>query len=115
MNRVGVFICHCGVNIASTVDVEALTEYASKSNEVVVAKSYKYMCSDVGATLIKDAIKEHSLDALVLACCSPRMHEHTFRQVASPILWLYLSAEVAWIHWLQMPHQRKTGFDTLAL
>jgi heterodisulfide reductase subunit A len=83
MRRIGVFVCHCGINIAQTVDVEALSEYASHLNGVVVAKHYKYMCSDVGATLIKDTIKEFKLDGVVIASCSPRMHEHTFRRVAN--------------------------------
>jgi len=83
VRRIGVFVCHCGINIAQTVDVEAVTEYAKNLDGVVIAKNYKYMCSDVGATLIKDMIKEHKLDAVVIASCSPRMHEHTFRRVAS--------------------------------
>jgi heterodisulfide reductase subunit A len=83
MRRIGVFVCHCGINIAQTVDVEALSEYASHLNGVVVAKHYKYMCSDVGATLIKDTIKDFKLDGVVIASCSPRMHEHTFRRVAN--------------------------------
>jgi heterodisulfide reductase subunit A len=83
MRRIGVFVCHCGINIAHTVDVEELTKYASKIDGVVVSKSYKYMCSDVGATLIKDSIKEFNLDCVVVASCSPRMHEHTFREVVS--------------------------------
>jgi heterodisulfide reductase subunit A len=83
MRRIGVFVCHCGINIAQNVDVKALTEYSSHLNGVVVAKEYKYMCSDVGATLIKDTIKEFKLDGLVIASCSPRMHEHTFRRVAN--------------------------------
>ncbi len=83
MRRIGVFVCHCGINIAQNVDVKALAEYASHLNGVVVAKEYKYMCSDVGATLIKDTIKEFKLDGVVIASCSPRMHEHTFRRVAN--------------------------------
>jgi heterodisulfide reductase subunit A2 len=83
MRRIGVFVCHCGINIAQTVDVEALSEYASHLNGVVIAKHYKYMCSDVGATLIKDTIKEFKLDGIVIASCSPRMHEQTFRRVAN--------------------------------
>lgn len=83
MRRIGVFVCHCGINIAQNVDVKILTEYASHLNGVVVAKEYKYMCSDVGATLIKDTIKEFKLDGVVIASCSPRMHEHTFRRVAN--------------------------------
>jgi heterodisulfide reductase subunit A len=83
MRRIGVFVCHCGINIAQNVDVIALTEYASHLNGVVVAKEYKYMCSDVGASLIKNTIKEFKLDGVVIASCSPRMHEHTFRRVAN--------------------------------
>jgi heterodisulfide reductase subunit A2 len=83
MRRIGVFVCHCGINIAQNVDVKALTEYANHLHGVVVAKEYKYMCSDVGATLIKDTIKEFKLDGVVIASCSPRMHEHTFRRVAN--------------------------------
>ena len=78
-NKIGVFVCHCGINIASMVDVKKLTEYAKTLDSVVVSKDYKYMCSDVGANLIKDSIKKHKLDGVVVACCSPRMHEHTFR------------------------------------
>jgi heterodisulfide reductase subunit A len=83
MRRIGVFVCHCGINIAQNVDVDALTTYASTLDGVVVAKQYKYMCSDVGATLIKGSIKEHKLDGVVIAACSPRMHEHTFREVVN--------------------------------
>ncbi|UCD93283.1 MAG: CoB--CoM heterodisulfide reductase iron-sulfur subunit A family protein [Methanobacteriota archaeon] len=77
--RVGVYICDCGVNIAATVDTEAVTEYASKLPHVVIAKNYKYMCSDPGQNLIKDDIKEHNLNRIVVASCTPRMHEPTFR------------------------------------
>jgi len=80
-NKVGVFICHCGINIASNVDVKELVNFSKKLDDVVVSKEYKYMCSDVGAKLIKDSIKKHKLDSVVIGCCSPRMHEHTFRGV----------------------------------
>ena len=80
-NKIGVFVCHCGINIAQLVDVKKLVEYAKTLDNVAVGKDYKYMCSDVGANLIKDSIKKHKLDGVVIACCSPRMHEHTFRSV----------------------------------
>jgi heterodisulfide reductase subunit A len=80
-NKIGVFVCHCGINIASTVDIKELVNYAKKLDGVIVSKDYKYMCSDVGANLIKESIKKHKLDGVVIACCSPRMHEHTFRGV----------------------------------
>jgi heterodisulfide reductase subunit A len=77
--RIGVYICDCGVNIAATVDTKAVTEHASKLPYVVIAKNYKYMCSDPGQNLIKDDIKEHNLNRVVVASCTPRMHEPTFR------------------------------------
>jgi len=80
-NKIGVFVCHCGINISSTVDIKKLVEYAKKLDGVIVSKEYKYMCSDVGANLIKDTIKKNKLDGVVIACCSPRMHEHTFQGV----------------------------------
>ncbi|MBN2523416.1 MAG: disulfide reductase, partial [Bacteroidales bacterium] len=69
--KIGVFVCHCGINISSNVDVEELTEYSKKLDNVKVAKNYKYMCSDNGAKLIKESIKKHNLDSIVIACCSP--------------------------------------------
>ncbi len=78
--KVGVYICHCGINIASTVDVEAVEEYALKLPNVKVARTYSYMCSDPGQALIKEDIKEQGLNRIVVASCSPRMHEPTFRK-----------------------------------
>ncbi|MHC1565146.1 MAG: 4Fe-4S binding protein [Candidatus Syntropharchaeales archaeon] len=78
---IGVYICHCGINIAATVDVVAVAEYASTLPGVAVARDYQYMCSDPGQELIKNDIKELGLDRVVVACCSPRMHEPTFRGV----------------------------------
>jgi heterodisulfide reductase subunit A len=80
-NLIGVFVCHCGINISQIVDVKKLVDYAKNLDSVIVSKDYKYMCSDIGANLIKDSIKKHKLDGVVIACCSPRMHEHTFRGV----------------------------------
>ncbi len=78
--RIGVYICHCGVNIASTVDVAEVADFASKLPGVVVARHYQYMCSDPGQELIKNDIKEYGLNRVVVASCSPRMHEPTFRK-----------------------------------
>jgi len=77
--RVGVYICHCGTNIAGTVDVEAVADFASTLDRVAVARHYAYMCSDPGQDLIKDDIKDLGLARVVVASCSPLMHEHTFR------------------------------------
>jgi len=79
--KVGVYVCHCGINIAGTVDVEAVTEFARQLPNVVVARNYQYMCSDPGQALIKQDIVELGLDKVVVAACSPRMHEPTFRAV----------------------------------
>ncbi len=78
--KVGVYVCHCGINIAATVDVEAVTEYAKGLPNVVIARNYAYMCSDPGQLLIKEDIKEKGLNRVVVASCSPRMHEPTFRK-----------------------------------
>ncbi|MCL1787275.1 MAG: CoB--CoM heterodisulfide reductase iron-sulfur subunit A family protein [Defluviitaleaceae bacterium] len=81
--RIGVFVCHCGSNIGGVVDCKAVAEYASKLPNVTVALDYSYMCSDPGQKLIKDNVKEHGLNRLVVASCSPRMHEPTFRTVTA--------------------------------
>ena len=82
MKKIGVFICHCGINIAKTVDVEALTEEIKKYPGVVHAENYTYMCSDPGQNLVINAIKEKGLDAVVVAACSPTLHENTFRNTS---------------------------------
>ncbi len=82
MQRIGVFVCHCGTNIAGTVDVAKVAETLGKENGVVYATHYTYMCSEAGQNLIRDAIREHGLTGAVVCSCSPRMHEKTFRQCA---------------------------------
>ena len=83
MARIGVFVCHCGLNIASTVDVERVTKALRDYPGVAFTVDYKYMCSDPGQTLIQRAITEHNLDGVVIAACSPAMHEATFRKAAA--------------------------------
>ncbi len=79
--RIGVYVCHCGINIASVVDVAAVRDYARTLPDVVLAKDYQYMCSDPGQEMVRDDIITHRLDRVVIAACSPRMHEATFRKV----------------------------------
>ena len=79
--KIGVYVCECGINIASTVDVEKVAKYAETLPYVATSKFYKYMCSDPGQELIQKDIKELKLDRVVVASCSPRMHEPTFRKV----------------------------------
>lgn len=82
MQKIGVFICHCGTNIAATVDVEAVTEAVKNEPGVVYAINYQYMCSENGQALIKKAIADYGLTGVVVCSCSPRMHEATFRKAA---------------------------------
>ncbi|SDL71816.1 CoB--CoM heterodisulfide reductase iron-sulfur subunit A family protein [Halarsenatibacter silvermanii] len=82
MARIGVFICWCGANIADSVDIDRAVRAADDMEGVVLARDYEYMCSDQGQQLIADAIEEHNLERVVVASCSPRMHEETFRAVA---------------------------------
>jgi len=78
--RIGVFVCHCGHNIAGSVDVEEVAEYAKGLPGVVYATHYRYMCADPGQELIRKAIKEYGLNRVVVAACSPKLHEPTFRR-----------------------------------
>ena len=95
--RIGVYICHCGSNIAGTVDVVEVARYAGILDSVVVSRDYGYMCSEPGQELIKKDIKELELNRVVVAACSPRMHELTFRnacQDAGPNPYLFEMANV---------------------
>ncbi len=78
--KIGVFVCHCGTNIAQTVDVEEVAKAASYLPKVKFTATYKYMCSSPGQALIQSAIKEHGLDRIVVSACSPSLHEKTFRK-----------------------------------
>ena len=105
MQRIGVFVCHCGTNIASTVDVKTVAETLGKEPAVVFATDYPYMCSEAGQNIIKEAIKEQHLDGVVVCSCSPRMHEATFRKaVAAAGLNPYMlevaniREQCSWIH-----------------
>lgn len=83
MQRIGVFVCHCGTNIAATVDVKAVAAALKNENGVVFSTEYQYMCSEAGQNIIKEAIKDNNLTGVVICSCSPRMHEATFRKTAS--------------------------------
>ena len=80
MQRIGVFVCWCGSNIAATVDVKRVAETLGKEPGVVYATDYQYMCSESGQSLITNAIHDYGLTGVVICSCSPRMHEQTFRK-----------------------------------
>lgn len=103
--RVGVFVCDCGLNIAGTVDTAAVTEYAKTLPHVVAVVRNRYTCADPGQNEIKNAIREHDLNRVVVASCTPLMHEPTFRAcIASEGLNPYLlemanlREHVSWVH-----------------
>ena len=105
MARIGVFVCHCGENISATVDVTRVAEEMKKNYNVVYSTDYKYMCSDPGQNMIKQAIREHGLTRVVVAACSPRMHEPTFRKTCAeaglnPYLceMVNLREHCSWVH-----------------
>ena len=80
--KIGVYVCHCGTNIAGTVDVEQVALWAAgrlKARGVVIARDYKFMCSSLGQELVEKDIKELGLTRVVVAACSPHLHERTFR------------------------------------
>ena len=80
--RIGVYVCHCGLNIARTVDCGKVAQLAAGMDDVVVARDVPYACSEPGQQGIKEDIAAHNLDRIVMASCSPRLHEPTFRQMA---------------------------------
>ncbi len=103
--RVGFYICHCGHNIAGVVDVRSVAEFVAKLPHVVVSREYKYMCSDPGQELIQQDIKEHKLNRIVVASCSPLLHEHTFRTATekgglNPFFFhmVNIRENVSWVH-----------------
>ncbi|MEE4114663.1 MAG: CoB--CoM heterodisulfide reductase iron-sulfur subunit A family protein [Marinilabiliaceae bacterium] len=103
--RIGVYVCWCGTNIAKMVDVEAVAKQVERLPDVVIARDYKYMCSDPGQDMIIKDIKEHKLDRVVVAACSPRIHELTFRKALSNAglnQYMFQMAnireQVSWVH-----------------
>ncbi len=104
-SRIGVYVCWCGSNIAKMVDVERVAEEIGKLPNVTISKNYKYMCSDPGQDLIVKDIKEHQLNRVVVAACSPRIHELTFRKALqnaglNPYMFemANIREQVSWVH-----------------
>jgi len=103
--KIGVYLCHCGINIASTVDIDKVREFAQTLPNVTVARNYQYTCSDPGQEMIKNDIQNLSLDRIVVAACSPRMHEPTYRKTVRSVglnPYLFEMANVreqcSWVH-----------------
>lgn len=103
--KIGVYICHCGLNIAGTVDIDQVTRCAESLPNVKVARHYQYLCSDPGQELIRKDIAELGVDRVVVASCSPRMHEVTFRRTVgeaglNPYLFTManIREQCSWVH-----------------
>ena len=106
MNRIGVFICHCGRNIAGTVDVKKVAEVIGKREDVAIATTYIFMCSEPGQKLIENSIKKYNLDGVVVANCSPTLHEKTMRNAAARAGLNPYRVEIANIReWAAWPHE----------
>jgi heterodisulfide reductase subunit A len=120
MKRIGIFVCHCGTNIAGTVDIERVVEEIKRFPDVVYAIDYRYMCSDPGQQLIRDHIREDRLDSVIVAACSPAMHETTFRRTAEAAGLNPYQAEIAnireqasWVHQKQKEAATNKAIDTI--
>jgi heterodisulfide reductase subunit A len=103
--RIGVYVCQCGSNIAATVDTEAVAGYARGLDGVVLARVNKYTCSDPGQNTIRNDIREHNLERVVIAACTPRMHEPTFRRTLESaglnpyfLEMTNIREQVSWVH-----------------
>lgn len=103
--KIGVYVCHCGINIGGVVDIDAVKDYAATLPNVVVSEEYKYFCSDPGQEMIQKDIKEKGLNRVVVAACSPRLHEPTFRRCVkeaglNPFLFEFanLREHDSWVH-----------------
>ena len=112
--RTGVYIFQCGLNIANVVDCEAVAEWAKGLEGVTVSREYSYMCSDPGQQLVKQDIREFGLNRIVVASCSPRLHEPTFRQMCTeaglnPYLFemANIREQCSWVH----PHQKEDATE----
>lgn len=120
--RVGVFVCECGLNIAGSLDCEAVREYAEGLQDVVVAVRNRYTCSDPGQQEIKRKIVEHRINRVVVASCSPRLHEPTFRECIAEVgLNPYLlemaniREQCSWVHLHDWDGATRKAKDTVAM
>jgi heterodisulfide reductase subunit A len=116
--RIGVFVCDCGLNIAGVVDTQAVADYAKTLPHVVAVVRNKYTCADPGQNEIKRAIAEHKLNRVVVASCTPKIHEHTFRNcVAEAGLNPYLMEmanireHCSWVHQYEKDSATKKAMD----
>ena len=120
--RIGVYICHCGLNVAGVIDVVALQEMATKLEDVVIAREIQFLCSDSGQEGIIKDIKENKIDRVVIAACSPRLHEKTFRHVMekaglNPYLMemVNIREQCSWVHAGDPQMATQKAFDLIRI
>jgi len=120
MKKIGLFICHCGINIAGTIDIPEVKKFFSEYDDIEISDDYKYMCSEPGQKKLRDAIVEKNLDGVVVACCSPRMHEITFRNAALAAGLNPYKVEIAnireqcsWVHQREKDKATKKAVDII--
>jgi len=120
MKKIGLFICHCGSNIAGTIDIPQVKKYFSEYDDIEISDDYKYMCSEPGQKKLRDAIVEKELNGVVVACCSPRMHEITFRNAAVSAGLNPYKVEIAnireqcsWVHQKEKENATKKSIDII--
>ncbi|UEC42841.1 MAG: CoB--CoM heterodisulfide reductase iron-sulfur subunit A (modular protein), partial [Methanothrix sp.] len=120
--RIGVYVCHCGLNIAGVLEPDSLTEFAKTLPGVEVARDLQFTCSDTGQETIKEDIKEHKLESIVVAACSPRLHEPTFRRVVSeagmnPFMleMANIREQCSWVHMDEPPQAQEKAKDLIRM
>jgi heterodisulfide reductase subunit A len=120
--RIGIYVCHCGVNIAGTVNVKEVVEHAYKLPNVAIVRDHVYLCSEAGQSLIKGDIMEHRVNRVVIAACSPNLHESTFLEcIKSAGLNRYLLAmanireHCSWVHEHQPEEATKKAIDLVRM
>ncbi len=119
---IGVYVCHCGLNIAKTVDCAKVAESVSREHGVVVSSNISYACSEPGQQQIKDDISEHKLNRIVIASCSPRLHEPTFKQMLkeaglNPYLleMANLREQCSWVHMHEPDEATEKAIDLVKM
>ena len=120
--RIGVYVCHCGLNIAQTVDCPKVAEMATNLDHVVISKDIGYACSEPGQKQIRDDILENDLDRIVMASCSPRLHEPTFRQMMeaaglNPFMleMANLREQCSWVHMAEPEAATQKALDLVKM
>jgi heterodisulfide reductase subunit A len=120
--RIGVYVCHCGLNIAGVLEPSALTEFAKSLPGVEVARDLQFTCSDTGQETIKEDIAEQKLESIVVAACSPRLHEPTFRRVISeaglnPFMleMANIREQCSWVHMDEPPQAQEKAKDLIRM